>query len=261
MRRNAGWLGVTLVVIGVLVLTAAVVEAQPQGGRGARGGRGMMGGDPTAMMQVELTWSTVNFACALAEDQFGTLRAACQKAMDDRMTAFAEARQAQNREGMADKIKQINTALEEEVKKLLTEEQLAAATAWRTELTTNMQKLVQAAAQGQQQGQAGRRGGPMGAIMGASYVDRLWGQATFTAKATDEQLKELKPDFQEEWDLRKEALAAGDVEALGTTVEEGQKLLMEALADVLTEEQMQSLQRRGPGAPGGRARPGGGQGQ
>jgi hypothetical protein len=219
----------------------------------------MMGGDPMAMMQVELTWSTVNFACDLADDQFGTLRAACQKAMDARATAFAEARQAQNREDIAEKMKQINTALEEEIKTLLTEEQLEAATAWRAELTANMQKLMQAAmqGQGQDQGQAGRRGGPMGGIMGAFYVDRLWGQVTFTAKATDEQLKELKPDFQEEWDLRKEALAAGDAEALGTAVEEGQKLLMEALGDVLTEEQMQSMQRRGPGAEGGRGGRGG----
>jgi len=235
MRRHVVKRGLTLAAIGVLALTTALVQAQPGGG-GGRGGRGMMGGDPSTMMMVELAWAAVNFECELADDQFGALRTACQTAMDARQTAMAEARQAGNFDGVAEKVKAANTALEAEIAKILTEDQLKAVKAWQDQVKADLTKMMQAGGQGAMRG-----------LMSAFYVDRLWGQATFTAKATDAQLKELKPDFAEEWDLRKEALEAGDMQGLITCAEEGNTVLMEALTDVLTADQMKLMQQRGPG--------------
>jgi len=244
MRRLAAvWVVPVALVLG-LALIAAVAQAQPGKG-GGRPGAAM--GDPAQMMYAEMAWAACNFQCTLNDKQFTSLRSACQKAVDARNAAFEKARQAKNFEGVKKATDAAKKTLDTQIGKILTKEQLAKVTAWEQLARTAYPKIMQNQPAGDHRG-----------MMSMFYIDQTWGALAFRIKATDKQIKGLRPTFAKAWADRTAALKTGDAKKVASVTQASRTQIEAKLKSVLTKDQMAKLAPpRGPGGPGGRGGKGG----
>ncbi len=236
-----------------LLATAAVAQPGP-GGRGGLGARGGPGGnfDPTQMMYTELAWSACNFQCTLSDQQFNSLRIACQKASDARRAVWEKARQSGQRPDPAAMRKAMDStraALDQSIGKILSKAQLNNVRAWETLAKSSLGKIMKPGS-----------GADPASMMSLFYIDQTWAGLAFRVKLTNAQMKALRPTFAKAWDSRKAALKTGDAKKVGAAVTASQKTIEAKLKSTLTKDQLAKLApprgegRGGKGGKGGKRR-------
>lgn len=98
-----------------------------------------------------------------------------------------------------------------------------------------------------QPGPGGRPGARPMATMGMMLLERTWAALNFEIKASPEQLMKLYPAYQKAWDERKqaqqEAREKQDRTILRNALQQLQTDLQAQLKEVLTQEQLDQLQK------------------